>query len=654
MAATAEACCKLNFSWNLAACQLNSGQWALKNAPETPEEDDEVEEVIYTKFWADTSEGICKLDGPDRPSWVTAYDIPYEKCCEDHLSWSVERCFLAKPKLPVSTSSKDKKYYPDEIKGYCKEDGPKRPSWIDIIEDDYVTCCTNHFNETEQSFDKCMRKMPADATTKKPTGVPSVSPTTPAPVPDLWFTPAPEASNPTTAPPTTLRPSSRPTSNVVCSDQSLNKDQCESNPKCVWYLKRGIACTYKAWVEPTARPTPYPTYAPVISYEFYHVPGSGICAFNDEAKPAWIKEIYTDWDECCQEESWDIPKCLAAKPDELKESEMEMQSSSTGGSKGRDDYVIIDITMYGSMVLDEVILPDATSEEWADFKRVLTKSMILTLAYDTELVHPNVEVELWSIGSEQFTWRRALELLEDAPSSLRGSQGERRVRKNKKTNMPTSRPTKPTNKPKRYNKKTKKPTSKPVLEMEENSEPVVSSEPLGERYELKFAIVVPTKCDRECQNSNSHLGKAEADLIEEHLQDFVANNYFRVQLKREGKAVGLFLDSLPVASDVSLDYRFATKSGGGLTWSPSFSPTRRPTLKPTPSPSVSTSPTSSARPSDRLYYPDYENHICKVADGTEPEFEVNYFPSLKKCCKFEWIDFKNCMNYSFTDPPTPG
>jgi hypothetical protein len=405
----------------------------------------------------------------------------------------------------------------------------------------------------------------------------------------------------------------------------------------------------------------------VITYEFYHVPGSGLCAFNDEAKPDWITEIYVDWDECCQEESWDIPKCLAAKPEELKELEMEMQNSSTGGgSKGNNgDYVIIDITMYGSMVLDELIMPDATSDEWADFKRVLTKSLILTLAYDTGLVHPNVEVELWSIGGEQFTWRRALELVveEDASSSLRGSQGERRVRKNKKTNMPTSKPTsarnnknteKPTKKPRRYNKKTQKPTSKPVSEMKENSESIEPSEPLGARYELKFAIVVPTKCDQECQNSNSHLGEAEADRIEEHLQDFVQNNYFRVQLKREGKAVGLFLDSLPVASDVSLEYRFASKSGGGLTWSPSLSPTPRPTLKPTPSPSVSMSPTSSARPSSRIYYPDYENHICKVADGSEPEFELNFFPSLKKCCKFEWIDFKHCMNYSFTDPPTPG
>lgn len=628
---TAEACCKLHFSWNLEACARNSREWALENGLSSTDQKDE-EEVVYTKYWADTTEGICKLDGPDRPSWTEAYDIPYEKCCSDHLSWNYYKCMAHEPEddedeMAQNSSSTGKKYYPDSIKGYCKEDGPGRPSWISIIEDDYITCCENHFDESDQMLKKCLEKMPKDATTAKPTGKPSKSPVTPAPVPDLYFTPAPEATNPTTSPPSTLRPTPLPTSNVVCSDQSLSKSQCESNPDCIWYLKKGIACTYKAWVIPTAKPTPRPTFAPVISYEFYNVPSTGVCAFNDEAKPAWISKIYTDWDECCRNESWDVPKCLAAKPEMLNEANQMQQHSSSTGS---DDYVIIDITMYGSLRLDKLILPSVTSQEWNDLKRVLTKSIILTLAYDSGLVHPNVEVELWSLGNQEFTWRRLLtgdefKLQDEISSSLRGTQGERRARKNKKTKKPSSKPT--------------------------QNDMVQNSESLGSSYDLKFAAVIPTKCDHSCQSS-SYLGQVEADLIEVHLQDFVKNNYFGVQLKREGNAVGLFLDSLPKASGVSLEYRFASKSGGGLTWTPSASPTYRPTWPPTPSPSFTVSPSISSRPTGRTYYPDYENHICKVADGTESEFEVNFFPSLKECCKFDWIDYKTCMKLSFTDSPT--
>jgi hypothetical protein len=361
----------------------------------------------------------------------------------------------------------------------------------------------------------------------------------------------------------------------------------------------------------------------VITYEFYNIPSSGLCAFNDEKKPAWITEIYNDWDECCQK-SWDVAKCIAAKPAELQ-NDMTLNSSPTTNSK---DYVIIDITMYGSLKLKGLVLPDVTSREWNDLKRVLTKSLILTLAYDVSLVHPNVEVELWSVGSQSFAWRRLLLEEEDKASSLRGTnRGERRVRQNKKTKKPTGTP-----------------TNHPTESMKLQSQPAT--------YDLKFAAVVPTKCDAKCQTSNGSLGKDQADLIQGHLREFIKNNYFGVQLKREGKAAGLFSDSLPIASDATLTYRHAAKSGGGLTWTPSVSPTIRPTESPTVAPTLSLSPTMSSRPTGRTYYPDYENHICKVADGSEPEFEVNFFPSLKKCCKFDWIDYNTCMKFSFTDSPT--
>lgn len=530
VAVTTEACCKLHFSWIEEICLAGSRQWALENPQkpvlssneDTGDEDvpmkywadttegickldgpdrptwtpvkemthtkccqdylswslekcldtrpkklpKEEEEVVDTsiKFYADTTDGVCKLDGPDRPSWLTAHEISYEKCCQDYLSWSIVKCMTARPDLPddnvmvPNSSSAGKQFYPDPIKGYCLEDGPKRPSWAKVLEDDYTTCCENHFYEYDEDFVKCLENMPMGAG-RKPTANPTKAPVTLAPVPDLYFTPAPEAANPTTPSPTTPRPTHIPTSNVVCSDQSLSKSQCESNPKCIWWLKQGTACTFKAWVQPSAKPTPRPTFAPVITYEFYNIPGSGLCAFNDESKPAWITSIYTDWDECCEKESWDKPKCLAAKPEEVKELELNtmQQHSSSTGSSDDGDYVIIDITMYGSMTLDKLILPDVISPEWTYLKRVLTKSLILTLAYDSSLVHPNVEVELWTVGDQEFTWRRLLDEDEefvDATLSLRGSPRQRRLRKNKKTQKPAEPPTsKPTKKPTRRNKK---------------------------------------------------------------------------------------------------------------------------------------------------------------------------------------------------------
>merc|ERR550514_59369 len=110
------------------------------------------------------------------------------------------------------------------------------------------------------------------------------------------------------------------------------------------------------------------------------------------------------------------------------------------------------------MTLDKLILPDVISPEWTYLKRVLTKSLILTLAYDSSLIHPNVEVELWTVGDQEFTWRRLLtedEEFVDAISSLRGSPRQRRLRKNKKTQKPVEPHTsKPTKKPTRRNKKT--------------------------------------------------------------------------------------------------------------------------------------------------------------------------------------------------------
>ncbi len=60
---------------------------------------------------------------------------------------------------------------------------------------------------------------------------------------------------------------------------------------------------------PTTSPTPEST-----TLEFYAVPSTGVCAVNDQSRPAWINKIYTDYDLCCQESAWNKEKCFASKP----------------------------------------------------------------------------------------------------------------------------------------------------------------------------------------------------------------------------------------------------------------------------------------------------------------------------------------------------
>ena len=60
--------------------------------------------------------------------------------------------------------------------------------------------------------------------------------------------------------------------------------------------------------QPIKQPTP-----PAASAGFYMAPSNGICQANDESKPDWITQMFSDYDECCQF-SWNNQGCLNAKP----------------------------------------------------------------------------------------------------------------------------------------------------------------------------------------------------------------------------------------------------------------------------------------------------------------------------------------------------
>jgi hypothetical protein len=171
---------------------------------------------------------------------------------------------------------------------------------------------------------------------------------------------------------------------------------------------------------------------------------------------------------------------------------------------------------------------------------------------------------------------------------------------------------------------------------------------------LKYAVVIPTKCDTQCQsNLNTHLGQVNFNAINQAFKTTVTAGYFGLTLKQEGEASGLFKDGIsPMASAADLSYRFAVKSEG-LTWTPTLSPTNSPIIPPSKSPSEAPSPfpTASSSPTGSTYYPDYVNHVCKNDDGYG-EWEINFFKSLEECCSFPWIDHDTCMEYSFTTKPT--
>lgn len=72
-------------------------------------------------------------------------------------------------------------------------------------------------------------------------------------------------------------------------------------------------------VNPSQRPTRYPTRKPialpgtVAQLEYYMAPATGICQLNDQYKPVWIAQVFTDYDQCCGF-SWNKQQCLVAKP----------------------------------------------------------------------------------------------------------------------------------------------------------------------------------------------------------------------------------------------------------------------------------------------------------------------------------------------------
>jgi len=72
--------------------------------------------------------------------------------------------------IPTVTPSKPRRFYPDSTTGICKEDGPTRPSWITTVVDNYQFCCTTflYWNQKE-----CLEQEPGPPTMAPTTNAPT-------------------------------------------------------------------------------------------------------------------------------------------------------------------------------------------------------------------------------------------------------------------------------------------------------------------------------------------------------------------------------------------------------------------------------------------------------------------------------------------------
>jgi len=274
--------------------------------------------------------------------------------------------------------------------------------------------------------------------------------------------------------------------------------------------------------------------------------------------------------------------------------------------EGDDTYVIIDLTVYGSVNLRMQMLPGVTSKDWNRLKRARTKTLTLSMVNDCEKwIHADSEVELWSIDGQAFSWRRDRRLAEavkeeedeeeSMSSSLRGGQVQANSKQGRRR---------------------------------------------LEAFELKFEAVIPTKCYVAlCQTNTLVAFGSESPFrhIDECFAASVDDGKLALQLKEVSDQMSLqdYLGTFPGATNGELTYANAVRSDReGITWSPSELPTYNPTY-------VTQMPTAD------VYWPDAMNTVCKSGDD-HPEFNTNFFGRLEDCCKFPWIDdYETCMTRSF-------
>ena len=192
---TVQACCERTFSWNIPKCSENSFEWLSES------QNPDASELQKHQYYPDTTARICKLDSPERPSWITTLVSNYQKCCEDHISWDYKTCMENEPVIenepemslyfsavgpttPDPTTSPTKAYsgfYPDTSLRKCLPNSPNKPAWNEDVAPTQYECCQLYL---DWAFKDCVADIPP---TLRPTSDPNAKSDTPNPT-----TPLPE------------------------------------------------------------------------------------------------------------------------------------------------------------------------------------------------------------------------------------------------------------------------------------------------------------------------------------------------------------------------------------------------------------------------------------------------------------------------------
>eukprot|EP00970_Alexandrium_tamarense_P016238 scaffold6323_cov203-Alexandrium_tamarense.AAC.10 len=437
---------------------------------------------------------------------------------------------------------------------------------------------------------------------------PTSHPNTPVPIP------SPTTTSPSISP-TTLVPSPSPTNlYYVSSSDGLCHTVDSDTPAwySVHYTDYEKCCKYSWKVEeclasdPDISNAPSPTAPPTKLY--YVSSSTGMCEIVDTNTPAWYTVRYADYVECCQW-SWKKEDCLAANPNP------ETLGEDTSSSMTPD--IIVDITMYGSVTIDDFTPPDYYSTDWATLKMAFSKAIVSTMLA-SELVHNAMQVKLWNIGGKSFQRRE----LKDAEGMLIAAESG-------------------------WNEKTHDKLRKLVA-------PQV----------LQFEMTIPTKCNEACQKSSGFLGESAFATLQAFFRNYVDSGAFSIVLNSLGDKLGVFGEKSPKASAGELSYRLAVKSSN--TWFPTMMPSLSPV---TPPPSTSpTTPKPTSSPTEPCYserwhpLPNFSKCSNKFDDfpivwkssdvymfETKEECCQNFFYNLgKEDCYLEDI----CQLQSFSDDVT--
>ncbi|KAL7531764.1 hypothetical protein ACHAXR_004218 [Thalassiosira sp. AJA248-18] len=309
---------------------------------------------------------------------------------------------------------------------------------------------------------------------------------------------------------------------------------------------------------PTPAPSPFPTVKPP---EYYIVHGVGVCN-NDKIvpKPYYVTMSFPTPEKCCQA-SFARESCFYNLELEQAVYEPTPEPAPTREPVPTDlptlspiSGIVVEITVFGSMQIENVAVPSSNSQDWPKLKNVLMSTISSVMA-KSPICHPGLTVTLSTYAGQSFPyWLRRRQLL-DKGGGYNANYGDEV--ENEADN------------------------DQEIIEARQLPSPSSLMSQADERrlavsQTLQFEMTIPTRCDDECQLATGHVGKLAFDELEDHFLRYIDTGAFSYTLKTFGAAWYLIDDDdgsyeSPSIISGTLSYRMGVKSD--VTWVPTFMPT---------------------------------------------------------------------------------